>query len=127
MKKLISFAMICVICLCFSANIAATSDQTSTIVIGNIEFIFDNDSSFTAEQQLNIAEKMLNASESQTYGLMCTLFGHKYTTEYVTTITHNASPTTPKCLSETWELYVCSRCDHTEGTVIDSYYINCCE
>ena len=126
MKKIFSFTMICIICLCFCMNIAATTEQTDTI-IGNTEFIFAQDSIFTTEQQLNIAAKMLSESDSQTYGLMCTLFGHKYTTEYVTTVTHNASTTTPKCLSETWELKVCSRCEHTEGTVIDSYYINCCE
>ena len=117
--------VICVMSFCFNAS---ASDSTSNIIsYGNIDMIFDSDSTLSYEDKLLIAEYIVNGTDdAQTYGLLCNLFGHKNTTEYVTTITHEVNATAPRCLSEDWELLVCSRCDNVEGTRLDYTYIYCC-
>ena len=92
-----------------------------------IEFIFKNENidSETAEKIINKLSG--NDSDATTYGIMCTLFGHKYeTTEIVTAITHNVRTSAPRCLREDYECSVCSRCDHVEETLVYSSYISCC-
>ena len=129
MKRFISLILtVTFFCVCYCTNIGAAEIDSSVINIENKEIIFEENSSFSSEQKQHIIEHLLNSpSNVQTYGLLCTLFGHKYTTEVVETITHCASATAPRCLSETWEISTCSRCNHTEGTVIDEYYIECCD
>lgn len=127
MKRLAFSLTSIFLCVIFCLNISAMQSDTYSISIDNVEFIFNSNSVFSNEEQLRIAQALLSPSDNaQTYGLMCTLFGHKYTSEVVVTVTHNVNSSAPKCLRETWQLNVCSRCEHTEGTVIDSYYINCC-
>ena len=61
-----------------------------------------------------------------TYGLTCTLFGHKLETSCVTTVTHKASATAPRCLEKTYDYSACTRCDYETSTLIESTYIHCC-
>lgn len=93
-----------------------------------IEFVFSNE-----KIDSEISEKIINklsgtSSDASTYGIMCTLFGHKYeSAEYVTAITHKARASAPRCLSEEYRCRICSRCDDVEETLIASEYIYCCE
>ena len=61
-----------------------------------------------------------------TYGITCTLFGHKIESTAVSTITHKVSSTSPRCLKRTYNYEECTRCDYTNSTLILSEYIVCC-
>ena len=62
-----------------------------------------------------------------TYGLVCTVIGHKIDTSTVYTITHKARATAPRCLRKTYRHEVCTRCDDYEtSTLIGSTYLYCC-
>lgn len=62
-----------------------------------------------------------------TYGLICTVIGHKIDTSTVYTINHKARATAPRCLRKTYLHEVCTRCDDYEtSTLTSTKYINCC-
>lgn len=62
-----------------------------------------------------------------TRGITCTLLGHDLETGSVDYTTHKARTTAPRCLVESYDYEVCSRCDYSEYTLIGSTYIYCCE
>ncbi len=64
--------------------------------------------------------------EIATYGLTCTLFGHKLESSTVVTITHKVRSTSPKCLRKTYDYESCTRCDYETSTLIGQSYIVCC-
>ena len=64
--------------------------------------------------------------DTTTYGLTCTLFGHKLETSTTYVITHKARTTAPRCLKKNYSHDVCSRCDYQTSTLISSTYIYCC-
>ena len=127
MKKIV-FLLTTIICaISFCIHPFATDTSSNVISIDNVDAIFRNDSTLTEEEKQIVAERIINNSTNvQTYGLICNLFGHKNTTEYVTTITHCAYSTAPRCLEEQWELTICTRCEYTETRRIAFYYIDCC-
>lgn len=129
MKKFI----IVIIALC-----VATTLSLSTIaagVSGNIYSIngttveFALDSAFTPDEQLAIAEYVVYGKESSstTYNLLCTMFGHKTTTESFTVIEHCVSATAPRCIESIQDITACSRCDYVTTDVVSSIYIFCCD
>ncbi len=61
-----------------------------------------------------------------TYGLTCTLLGHKIVCTSVSTITHKVRATSPRCLEKTYDYEECTRCDYEKATLISSMYIVCC-
>ena len=61
-----------------------------------------------------------------TYGVTCTLFGHKLETGTTYTTTHKARTTAPRCLKKTYTYSACTRCDYDESTLMSSTYIYCC-
>lgn len=128
MKRTIIIALVCILAISLCVHISASDFDDNVIRINNIDVIFDDNSSLTIDEKYLIAEYMTNTnSHAQSYGLMCTLFGHKTTTEYVTTITHCVRTTSPRCLDESWELTICSRCETIiEETRIGYSYIDCC-
>ena len=122
---LVVLVIACTICFCINTN-AEEVDQY-IVSIDNIDVIFDSDSLFSNEDKQVIAEHILfGQSNTQVYGLICNLFGHKTTTEFVTTITHEVNDTAPRCLEEYWKVTTCSRCDYVETTRISYGYKNCC-
>ena len=127
MKKTVSIvlALICLVGCCISAS-ASVTEQT-IITINNVDVVFNSSSSLSNEEKQVIATILTNGEpNTQTYGLLCTLFGHNNSTEIVTTITHCASSTAPRCLREKWEVVTCSRCGNVENTRIDYTLIYCC-
>ncbi|MBO5065325.1 MAG: hypothetical protein J6D06_04330 [Clostridia bacterium] len=64
--------------------------------------------------------------DTATYGLTCTLLGHKLEHTSTYTITHKARSTAPRCLKKTYDHAACTRCDYQESTVRTSQYIYCC-
>ena len=64
----------------------------------HIEVVFESNSIFSDEaKNAVVASFENNENESETYGLVCTLFGHKYETEYVTVIEHEVRTNDPRC------------------------------
>ena len=111
----------------FCLHISAEGLDNNTIIIDNVHVIFSRNSALTDVEKQFIANHIVyGSSNAQTYGLICNLFGHKNTTEYVTTITHGINSTVPRCLEEEWKLIICSRCENVEETRLGYSYINCC-
>lgn len=127
MKKFLSVILGIIICTYACLSISASDNNISVIEIENMDTIFNEDSVFSNDQKQKIAEFLVYGnSDIQTYGLMCTLFGHKYTTETVQTITHCVYSSAPRCLRQKYEVSICSRCDATEQTLISEQQIYCC-
>ena len=61
-----------------------------------------------------------------TYGLTCTLFGHKLESTLVTKITHEVRTTSPRCLQKKYNYESCTRCDYEASTLVSQMYIACC-
>jgi len=128
MKKALLFLLTVVMCITLCVGTSAEESTENVIVIDDVEVIFDSASTLTmTEKQAIAAYLVYGGSDVQTYNLLCTLFGHQNTTEYVTTISHCASATAPRCLQKVWEVNTCTRCDSSvESRVIGEQYISCC-
>lgn len=61
-----------------------------------------------------------------TYGITCTLLGHKLENTAVTTITHKVRTTSPRCVKKTYAYSACTRCDYETSTLAGTEYIVCC-
>lgn len=65
--------------------------------------------------------------DAATYGIICSVLGHKIETSTTYTITHKARTTAPRCLKKTYNHEVCTRCDdYNKSTFVSSTYIYCC-
>lgn len=61
-----------------------------------------------------------------TYGLTCTLLGHKLENSAVDVITHKVRATSPRCVCKTYNYHACTRCDYETSELIATEYIVCC-
>ncbi|MBQ2846799.1 MAG: hypothetical protein IJE74_00890 [Clostridia bacterium] len=129
MKKIIALILV-VVSLFSTMSIAAyaedTNENTVTITVNETEFVFDAN---TTEEFRNKAIAHYfnhNDDSTSTYGLTCTLFGHKLESSIISAVTHKVNATDPRCLRERYNTEVCSRCDYTNSTLISSTYITCC-
>lgn len=95
----------------------------------HIEIIFE-DENVSPELKEKATAFYLNGGEetdgAATYGLTCTLFGHKLESSTTSTITHKARTTVPRCLKKTYDYEACTRCDYENSTLRSSSYIYCC-
>ena len=127
MKKKITTILIAIMLFMAMSLNAAASYTPYTYTIENKTIRFNPDTTFDETTREYIANYLAYGThESTTYGLTCTLLGHTYEASLVTTITHCASDTNPRCLEETYKVQICSRCDHTTTRLINSHYITCC-
>lgn len=128
-KRIFSLALVLAIVFCTTAipsNAAHEADcDCCEIIIEN-----QNISEGTKEKiiafysQENIPDEY--ETEAQTYGLTCTLLGHKLEASTVRKVTHKARTTAPRCLQKTYTYQSCTRCDYETSTLKSSTYINCC-
>ncbi len=126
MKKTIALIMVVVsLFSVMSISVYAESTEENTVIVNEVEFVFD---AHTSEEFRNraVAHFFNYDDGAETYGLTCTLFGHKLESSYITATTHKVNSTDPRCLRETYYTEVCSRCDYTNSTLVDSSYISCC-
>ena len=111
----------------FSASAENTDENTVVITRGDTDYIFEAGVSDDLINSFIYAiETEHDCDDTATYGLMCTLFGHKLETSTAHTITHKASATDPRCLKRTYAVETCSRCDYSNSTLLGSTYISCC-
>ena len=129
MKKIIAFIMAVVSLfsvMTFSAFANDAAEETVTVTVDNTSFIFNSNTSDEFRSRF-IAEYLNPVDDgAETYGLTCTLFGHKLETNVLTVVTHKKRTTDPRCLEETYNVETCSRCEYSNKTLISSRYISCC-
>ena len=126
-KRLMLVVMVVTLTICATLGTSADTNIGNIYQIKDITVIFDADSQLSAEQQKNIAQLLVNPEYgvAQT-NLICNIFGHKNTTEGVTTITHKVSATSPRCLQELFTITICSRCNESTVERDAAVYISCC-
>ncbi len=123
------FAILLVLTLLTSTFVIPISAKESTENNTNIEIIINGE---VSEETKTKIEKYFASGEPSTdnkstsYGLTCTLFGHKLEARSVSTITHKVSSTSPRCLKRTYLYEACTRCDYETSTLADTEYIVCC-
>ena len=128
MKKIIAlFLVVASLFSVMSISVYAedANEDIVTVTVNETEFVFDAN---TSEEFRNkaIAHYFNHDDGAVPYGLTCTLFGHKLESSIISAITHKVRSTDPRCLRERYNTEVCSRCDYTNSTLIDSTYITCC-
>lgn len=128
MKRVITFTLVIVIALfsCMTVSASETETTGNIYVIDDITVIFDESSTLTEEEQQYIAEYLVFGNESETYGLVCSIFGHKYVNEIISVITHCVRDLSPRCKRETYEVNTCGRCGKVEQELLSTVYIVCC-
>lgn len=128
MKKIIALILVVVSLfsmMSISVYAEDTNESTVTVTVNDTVFIFDADT--TEEFRSKAIAHYFNHDDGATsYGLTCTLFGHKTESSVVAAVTHKVRSTSPRCLRETFDVETCSRCDYVNSSLITSEYIVCC-
>lgn len=126
MKKIIS--LILSLCFILSLGVIPTSAEEAvetndvTIIIHN-----ENISEETKEKLIAFySDPESHNDTAATYGLTCTLFGHKLESATTSVITHKVNPTAPRCQQKKYNYEACTRCDYENSTLIGTTYIYCC-
>lgn len=123
------FASLLVLTLLICTCILPTSAKETTENKTNVEIIINNEVS--AETKQKIENYFANGEPATddaatTYGITCTLLGHKITSTSVDVITHKIRTTSPRCVRKTYNYEECSRCDYETSDLIATVYIVCC-
>ena len=125
-KKFFSLILALATLLCavvIPANAAEKSTDEHIVIIIENEDISE-------ETREKIIAFYSNGGEEKegiaTYGLTCTLLGHKLESSVIKTITHKVRSTSPRCLEKKYNYESCTRCDYEESTLITQQYISCC-
>ena len=127
MKKIISILLVAVLMVCACVGTSAEEAIGNNYTIDNVTVVFDANSQLSVEQQKAIAHLLVYPEYgTSTAGLMCTLFGHKNTSETVVAITHKYNVESPRCLQENFSVTTCSRCNETTTERVSFKYITCC-
>ena len=126
-KRILSFILALIVALSVLALPTAAAEKNAALT--EIEIYIENDD-ISEETRAKIIAYYSNPEqengEAATYGLTCTLLGHKLEASTVETITHKARSTAPRCLLKTYDYECCTRCDYESSTLLTSKYIHCC-
>lgn len=122
------FAILLALTLLICTFVLPTSAKSTTID-NDVEIIINGEVS--AETKDKIERYFSNGEPAEdigatTYGLTCTLLGHKIEGTVVATITHKVRTTSPRCLRKVYNYEACTRCDYETSQLIGSEYIVCC-
>ena len=130
MKKLTKMiALLLVATFAFASAVHAT-ESTYVYQEENIEIRIPHNG-LSEEKLLHISQLLLSGetnTDTQTYGLMCTLFGHKLVTAETQVITHMVYDTYPYCECEYYEVTICERnnCNYSEIELLSIDKVGCC-
>lgn len=122
------FAILLVLTILNCICVLPTSAKETTNNNG-VEIIINDE---VSEEMKSKIEKYFATGEpvtddgATTYGLTCTLLGHKLESSAVATVTHKVNSTAPRCLERTYTYQACTRCDYEKSTLISTEYIFCC-
>lgn len=131
MKRILSIIM-CFVLLMAAASVVSASGETGVYEyeINNVEYTVEfEDNDISPDKMQVIAETLVGLRDGsvQTYGLMCTLFGHDLVTKAVYVTEHKVRASIPRCLRHTYHVTYCEDCDYTkEQVLISSAYVDCC-
>lgn len=128
MQKITKLIALILVAVFAAVSVTHASDHTYIYQSGNIEITITH-SGLSEEKLLYIAqilESENNTSNTQTYGLTCTLFGHKLVTSTSEVITHMVYDTYPYCKRECYNVTSCERCDYIETELISTERVGCC-
>ena len=126
-KRFLAILMVVIISISLFAmpTSAAEVEEPHT----HIEVYFE-DENLSEEFKAKATAHFLNGGAENegisTYGITCSLFGHKLETSTTYTITHKARATSPRCLQKAYTYESCTRCDYEASTLKSSTYIICC-
>lgn len=129
-KKFVSVIMIVAMFITGASVIASAEEavgQEAIIAKDEIVFIFDDNTPDSIKDRIISDFTESSDSVAQTRGLTCTLFGHKLDTGSVTTVTHKAKATSPRCLKEYFNYEICTRCEYSQYIRTSYKYIECCK
>lgn len=121
------FAILLALTLLTCTFVLPTSAKEATN--NNVEIIINDDVSEETkakiERYFESGEPRAN-DDTKTYGLTCTLLGHKLEPSSVSVITHKVRATSPRCVRKTYLYQACTRCDYETSELIETEYIICC-
>ena len=123
------FAILLVITLLACTCILPASAKETTENKTNVEIIINDEVSVETKAKI---EKYFATGEPATddgvitYGLTCTLLGHKLDPSSVSVITHKVRATAPRCERKTYLYQACTRCDYETSELIATENIYCC-
>ncbi|MBQ8340586.1 MAG: hypothetical protein IJY16_09090 [Clostridia bacterium] len=128
MRKILAMLIALLLFCTFTVSSFATAEETYAYELNGITVIFNAEDTWDAATREAVAHRLVYGDEgdASTYNLLCTLFGHKYETRTVTTITHCVLSEEPRCLEEHFEVTLCSRCDDSIVERLAYCYIYCC-
>ena len=124
-KRILTLCMVAIFVL---APVIHASNSTYVYVSNNVEVKITH-SGLTEEKLIYIAQTLASGqtnSGAQTYGLTCTLFGHKLVSTISEVTTHMVYETYPYCECKTYESNVCERCDYMETELLVTQPVGCC-
>lgn len=126
MKRIFAVLLVFTLLTCtFALPVGA---ENTTNKNNNIEIIIHDEVS--KETKAKIEKYFENGGPDKdgttTYGLTCTLLGHKIECTSVSVIEHKVRATSPRCLKETYDYEECTRCDYEKATLVNKEYIICC-
>lgn len=126
MKKVISL----ILSLCFILSLGVIpSSAEKAVETSDVTIIIHNEDISEETKEKLIAfysDPEAQANDATTYGLTCTLFGHKIESATTSVITHKVNPTAPRCQEKKYNYEACTRCDYENSTLIGTTYIYCC-
>lgn len=130
MKKTVCIILALILALA-SFQIAAFADNKGDTeycnhCAGDVDVIIGDGVSLETAARIKAHFCGAQCEQQGTRGILCTLFGHKLETGTTKTITHKVRATSPRCLEQTYEYEICTRCDYSNYTLISSRYIVCC-
>lgn len=130
MKKIISVFM-AVVLFVISATLITSASENPVVIIttedAEYTIEFEN-TNLSEEKRQTIANNLVLGKENdiQTYGLMCSLFGHKTEENTVFVVSHKYKAISPRCKRDSYLVTTCTRCDYQEQELYASIYIVCC-
>lgn len=128
MKKITKIIALIMMAVFVVAPVTHADDNIYLYRSENIEIRITH--SGLSEEKLLYIIQLLESGEtkadSQTYGLACTLFGHKLVTTTDEVITHMVYDTYPHCKRECYNTTICERCDYAEVELISTEAVGCC-
>lgn len=129
MKHLLALILTLSIIFTLPLSASAAGGQGNIYTLDSITIEFNHSSSFSVDEQQLIVYYRVNGNthSSTTYNLLCTLFGHKTTTETIGVIEHCVRDEAPRCIQTVEDVTACSRCDYIDIVELSSMYIYCCD
>lgn len=125
-KSLFAFFLALTLLTCTFVMPASAKENTTN---NEFEIIINEDVSEETKEKIEKyfanGEPTINNCNS-TYGITCTLLGHKLENTSVSTITHKVRASAPRCVRKTYAYQECTRCDYETSELVATEYIFCC-